>query len=475
METMSIEILDSFAPADDSSVSRDLAGEFPDFQRKIVVLDDDPTGIQTVHDIFVYTDWSRETIREAFLDPSSMFFILTNSRSLSQADTSRIHREIAETVASVSRETGRDFLLLSRADSTLRGHYPLETALLRETLESSTDYSIDGEIFCPFFPEGGRYTINNIHYVQEGKQLVPAGETEFARDKTFSFHSSDLTEYIEEKTEGAFRKEDCICISLEELRAMDYDGITEKLMKAENFAKIIVNAISYTDLKVFAVAWIRAMKAGRHYLARCAAALPKVIGGVSDRPLLTRKELRPDGSENGGLIIIGSHVKKTTMQFQALLDAALPLEPLEFDVSSYFRDGGLEGETKRILRQAEDRIRSGKTVLIYTSRKLLAPEGFSEEELLSLSVKISEALTSVVSLLSIRPSFILAKGGITSSDVGTIGLHVRKALVLGQVRPGIPVWLTGPESKFPDMPYIIFPGNVGAPETLRDIATELIR
>ena len=207
METMSIEILDSFAPADDSSVSRDLAGEFPDFQRKIVVLDDDPTGIQTVHDIFVYTDWSRETIREAFLDPSSMFFILTNSRSLSQADTSRIHREIAETVASVSRETGRDFLLLSRADSTLRGHYPLETALLRETLESSTDYSIDGEIFCPFFPEGGRYTINNIHYVQEGKQLVPAGETEFARDKTFSFHSSDLTEYIEEKTEGAFRKE----------------------------------------------------------------------------------------------------------------------------------------------------------------------------------------------------------------------------------------------------------------------------
>ncbi len=220
---------------------------------------------------------------------------------------------------------------------------------------------------------------------------------------------------------------------------------------------------------------IRAMKTECHYLARCAAALPKVIGGISDKPLLTRQDLRPDDSRNGGLIIIGSHVKKTTQQFQQLLNAHLPLQPLEFRVSTYFEEGGLEGETRRVLARAEELIRSGTTVLIYTSRELLAPEGFSEEDLLSLSVRISEALTSVVSLLSVKPSFILAKGGITSSDVGTIGLHVRKALVLGQVKPGIPVWLTGPESRFPGMPYIIFPGNVGAPETLKEIVEELLR
>lgn len=475
METQPLDILDSFVPADDDSVSPVLEKELRDLNRKIVVLDDDPTGIQTVHDIYVYTDWSPETIREAFSDPSPMFFILTNSRSLSQADTSQLHREIAETVYQVSQETGKKFLLLSRGDSTLRGHYPLETELLRETLESHSGFSFSGEILCPFFPEGGRFTVNNIHYVREGDRLIPAGETEFARDKTFSFHASDLTEYIEEKTEGKFRKEDCICISIEELRAMDYDGITRKLMEAEDFAKIIVNAVCYADLKVFTVSWIRAMKTGRHYLARCAAALPKVIGGISDKPLLTRQDLRPDDSRNGGLIIIGSHVKKTTQQFQQLLNAHLPLQPLEFRVSTYFEEGGLEGETRRVLVRAEELIRSGTTVLIYTSRELLAPEGFSEEDLLSLSVRISEALTSVVSLLSVKPSFILAKGGITSSDVGTIGLHVRKALVLGQVKPGIPVWLTGPESRFPGMPYIIFPGNVGAPETLKEIVEELLR
>lgn len=97
----------------------------------------------------------------------------------------------------------------------------------------------------------------------------------------------------------------------------------------------------------------------------------------------------------------------------------------------------------------------------------------SEEESLRISVKISEAITSIVHRLSVQPAFLIAKGGITSSDVGTKGLGVKKALVLGQVSPGIPVWKTGAEAKFPDMAYIIFPGNVGAVTTLRDVVSML--
>ena len=63
--------------------------------------------------------------------------------------------------------------------------------------------------------------------------------------------------------------------------------------------------------------------------------------------------------------------------------------------------------------------------------------------------------------------FIIA-GGITSSDVGTKALAVKKANVLGQIKPGIPVWQTGEESKFPMTPYVIFPGNVGEITTLRE-------
>ena len=80
----------------------------------------------------------------------------------------------------------------------------------------------------------------------------------------------------------------------------------------------------------------------------------------------------------------------------------------------------------------------------------------------------------MIGKLSVRPSFIVAKGGITSSDVGVKALRVRKALVKGQIRPGIPVWQTGEESTFPGLPYVIFPGNVGAEDDLYRIAETLI-
>ena len=115
----------------------------------------------------------------------------------------------------------------------------------------------------------------------------------------------------------------------------------------------------------------------------------------------------------------------------------------------------------------------GTTVVIYTSRELVVPDTADKDKILGLSVEISNALTRIVHLLTLKPKFIIAKGGITSSDVATKGLSVRKAMVMGQIKKGIPVWMTGPESKFPDMPYIIFPGNVGEASTLREIVEEL--
>ena len=109
--------------------------------------------------------------------------------------------------------------------------------------------------------------------------------------------------------------------------------------------------------------------------------------------------------------------------------------------------------------------------MVYTGRKRF--DAGSEEESLRVSVKISEAITSIVNRISIQPSFLIAKGGITSSDVGTKGLSVKHALVMGQVAPGIPVWKTGTESKFPNMAYVIFPGNVGAVDTLRKVVDML--
>lgn len=478
IETMECKIIPFWTAVERDRTDADkaemlLSQAMEGFHKKLVVLDDDPTGVQTVHDVSVYTDWEEESIRNGFEEKEAMFFILTNSRSFSVEETTKVHQDIAARVAKVARELGQDFMIISRGDSTLRGHYPLETQLLADGLTKNEGVVIDGEIICPFFPEGGRYTMDNIHYVKEQDNLVPAGMTEFAKDKTFGYKSSDLTEYVEEKTEGKYHKEDCITISLDELNALDVQGIKDKLMSAQNMAKIIVNAVSYADLKVFCAALVLAMKAGKHYMARTAAAFTKVMGRISDQPLLGRAQLEGD-TKNGGIVLIGSHVKKTTDQLNCLKELDGQADFMEFQVNTVFEENGLEKEVERTVKAAEEKILSGRTVVIYTSRQLLAPENMTPEEKLQISVKISNAVTSIIGKLSVKPKFIIAKGGITSSDVGTKALRVKKARVMGQVKKGIPVWMTGEESKFPGMSYIIFPGNVGEVSTLKEIVEELI-
>ena len=339
----------------------------------------------------------------------------------------------------------------------------------QKTVEKLTHEKFDGEVLMPFFKEGGRFTINNIHYVQEEDYLVPAGMTEFAKDKTFYYTSSTLPEYIEEKTNGKYKANDTTCVSLDSLRNMDIDKITEQLMSVSNFNKVVVNAIDYVDVKVFVIALIKAINAGKKFIFRSAAALTKVIGGVSDKSLLSREELI-NNNHHGGLIIIGSHVKKTTAQFNELKKCSW-IKFIEFNHLLVLEPEKLNIKLQRIISEVEQTISKGQTTVVYTGRKRF--DVGSEEESLKVSVKISEAITSIVDKITVQPSFIIAKGGITSSDVGTKGLHVKKANVLGQIKPGIPVWQTGAESKFPYMPYIIFPGNVGTETTLREIVEDL--
>lgn len=207
---------------------------------------------------------------------------------------------------------------------------------------------------------------------------------------------------------------------------------------------------------------------------RSAASFTKVIGGVSDKPLLTKEELIQESSTSGGLILVGSHVQKTTEQLEQLKTVD-SITFIEFDVHLVTDAAAFQSETDRVIALAESAIASGKTVTIYTRRERLdLGEGKQEEEL-KQSIKISDAVTSIVERLQARPRYIIAKGGITSSDIGTKGLRVKRATVAGQIKPGVPVWITGDESLFPGMPYIIFPGNVGTRDTLKETVELLER
>ena len=453
-------------------VNEMLAKELKEFNKKIVVLDDDPTGVQTVHKISVFTDWSAESIEAGFAEQNSMFFILTNSRGFTAQETEKAHEEIAKIVQETAKKFNREFIIISRGDSTLRGHYPLETEVLKDTVEELSTTKFDGEVIIPFFQEGGRFTINNIHYVQYDEELVPAGETEFAKDRTFGYSASNLAEWAEEKSNGAYKTENMTYISLDSLRALDIETIEQQLLKVENFNKVIVNAVDYTDVKIFAIALIRAMNKGKNFMFRSAAALTKVIGGVSDKNLLTQAELMTERTSNGGLVIIGSHVKKTTEQFEELKKSDT-VEFIEFNVHLVLEPAKFEKELDRVVETTNKLIIEGKNVAVYTRRERLDLGEDKKEEELKLSVKISDAVTSIVKRLEVRPSFIIAKGGITSSDVGTNGLAVKRATVAGQIRPGIPVWKTGSESKFPGISYVIFPGNVGTKTDLREVVEML--
>ena len=375
-------------------------------------------------------------MEEAFRAPEHMFFILTNSRGLTVPESRVQHREIAENIALAAAATGKDFLLLSRGDSTLRGHWPMETETLRDILEAKSGKHYDGEVIYPFFPEGGRYTLDDVHYVKQGDMLVPAGQTEFARDKSFGYTASSLPDWCEEKSGGRYPSADCCRISLEELRAGNTDDIAARLETVSGFGKIIVNSVDYEDVMVFTAALCKALSRGKEYLFR--------------------------------------HVSKTTRQLEQLRQCRYPIEFIEFNQHRVLETHGLEAEVERVLHKAEALLSDGRSVAVFTRRDRVDLPTEDRDLQLQISTQISDAVTSIIGRLMVRPSFIVAKGGITSSDVGTKALRVRKALVKGQIRPGIPVWQTGDESKFPGLPYVIFPGNVGADDDLRRVAEILM-
>ena len=391
---ISTEILTSFQKIDEAYIDSLLKKEIEANNKKIVVLDDDPTGVQTVHDISVYTNWDKDSIRQGFEEENNLFYVLTNSRGFTEDQTTKAHHEIAEVVDEVARETGKEYIFISRSDSTLRGHYPLETQLLKADYEKNTGKTIDGEIMCPFFKEGGRFTIDNVHYVKYGEELVPANETEFAKDKTFGYTAYTMPEYIEEKTKREYKAADVTCISLEDIHNMDIDKIEAQLMEVTGFNKVIVNAVDYADVKVFCTALYRAMAKGKVFMFRTAAAIVKVMGAVTDQPLLTREQMVVKETTNGGIVVVGSHTEKTTKQVECLKELK-DIEFIELDATLVKDDDAFEAEVSRCLAREEECIRAGKTVCCYTTRALITADTGDKEDELRLSVKISDAVQSL--------------------------------------------------------------------------------
>lgn len=431
-------------------------------ETKVVVLDDDPTGTQTVHDVPVLTEWSVGSLRTVLAESGVVVYVLTNSRSVPLRQAQAMNREIAAHLRAAGEATGRDFVVVSRSDSTLRGHYPGEVAALVEGLGQA----FDGTLIVPFFLEGGRLTVHDTHYVAEGDWLVPAAETEYARDVTFGYQSSDLRAWVSEKHHGAIEPQDVAAVSLADLRTGGPDAVAAGLERVRGGQVCVVNAVTYRDVEVFVAGLLRAEAAGQRFVYRTAASFVRVRGGIAPRGPLTSADLGAARGDTGGLVVVGSHVKKSTLQIEAT--RSLPgMTSLEVSVEKLLDDSSRDNEIRRVAGLVGETLGAGRDALVYTSRQLIA--GTDRASSLRIGQAVSAALVAILDRLSEAPAWLIAKGGITSSDIATQGLKVRRAEVLGQSVPGVPIWRTGPESRWPGLIYVVFPGNVGGPGALAEM------
>jgi len=427
----------------------------------IVVVDDDPTGTQTVHDVPVCFRWTPRTLRPVFRSRDPLVFVSTNSRGMSSAAAARTARAVGRNAAREARGAHRPLAVVSRSDSTLRGHFPREVTALARGLGTASDLVL----VAPAFFEGGRLTAGDVHWVVQEGRLVAAGRTEFARDPVFGFASSDLRQWVEEKTGGRVKAEGVLSISLDQIRTGGPGAVGRFLANAPRGATIVVNACADEDLEVVVLAMLDAEDAGRRFLCRTAASFVKVRAGIADRALLSAAEIGADGGPV--LVVAGSYVQKTSRQLASLLSAGR-VEGIEFSAEAARSRGSLARESAEAARRVSACLRQGRSAVLYTSRTLSTGGDF-----LRLGAAIMSGLCAAVARLDARPSAVIAKGGITSIQIAREGLGARDARVAGQALPGVPVWRLGVGSRYPGLPYVVFPGNVGEEGALLDLLERL--
>jgi len=422
-------------------------------ETKIIVLDDDPTGSQTVHSCLLLTRWDVETLKEGLQDDAPLFFVLTNTRGMGAASAQAITREVCINLKQALADmdsAGRTInpLVVSRSDSTLRGHYPVETDVIADELGP-----FDAHFMVPAFFEGGRFTKDSIHYLIVDDKPVPVHETEFARDSVFGFKNSYLPDYVEEKTQGRIKAGEVGRFLLDDVRA---DSLA-RLMALTGNQCCVVDCETQDDLNHFCNQLITAAGQGKRFLFRSAASLLTALSELPPQPVSPADMSRYVRNAKPGAVIVGSHVKKTTQQLEQLLTMQ-KIVPVEVDVAR------LEHERERMLKDIVAQTRQfhdeGKTPVIFTSRIELRFD--DQATRLAFGEKVSAFLMDVVRRLPETLGFLISKGGITSNDVLSSGLALQTSRVVGQILPGCSV-VRCPDDhpRFPQMPVVIFPGNVG--------------
>ncbi len=427
---------------------------------KIIVLDDDPTGSQTVHSCLLLTRWDVATLKAALTDAAPLFFVLTNTRGMEAARAAAVMREVCMNLKAALTDYADPVLFVSRSDSTLRGHYPVETDVMNDVLGP-----FDATILTPAFFEGGRITRDGTHYLIVDGRRVPTHDTEFARDSVFGYRTSFLPDYVVEKTNGRVAAKDVYRLTLADLRA---GRAGRWLAGLQGNAVGVVDGETPEDYVWFADAVLEAAANGKRLLFRSAASLLTALAKLPPQPVPAEAfaQLVRDGRP--GAFVVGSHVAKTTAQLSELLKqpgvVGLPLDVSRLPEGRAELAGGL-------IRSIDHVHAQGLTPVVFTSRS--EHRFASAAERLAFGAAVSATLMDVVRGLPPTLGYLVSKGGITSNDVLASGLGLAASRVLGQILPGVTVVQTPAGHRLPNLPVVIFPGNVGGDDALAQVFRRL--
>lgn len=444
-------------------------------QTRVIFLDDDPTGSQSVQGVPVLTRWTPDDLRWAFGQPSSGFFILTNTRGLNESEATATMSEVATVIDNVAGELKLRYTLVTRSDSTLRGHYPLETDVLLD-IARAENRAYDALLIAPAYIAAGRVTASDMHYVRDGDTFVPVGQTSYASDATFGFLSSDIREYVEEKTDGLIQAQDVVSLSLDDIRLGGPERVRDVIRACSGAVPVVVNALDDSDLDIVTLGLLLAEQEGARVLCRTGPSFVASRLGMAGRDPLSHAEIFSTGERLGnGLVVVGSHVELTSKQVVRLREQLREIETIELDVPRLLDPLQADTEVARCAAALTEALRYADALLVSSRRQITGDSGHSS---LLIAQTVSRALVHLTKHI-VRDTplkWVLAKGGITSSDIATDGLGIRRATVAGQLFDGIvSVWLNAGDSEgeLEGLPYVVFAGNVGDEDTLADAVSIL--
>ena len=454
---------------------------------KIVVFDDDPTGSQTVHSCPLLLRWDAASLRQGLADPSPLLFLLVNTRDLAPEQARARLTALCRTLQPLLAEAvaaGRidRWLVVSRGDSTLRGHFPLESEVIEAELGPFA-----ASFLVPAFLSGGRTTAAGVHLLHG----EPVHRSAFAQDRLFGYGTSFLPAWVAEKTAGAIPAEAVQRIDRSELEAAiaerdgaqgaGFQALVGRLADLAGNPWVVVDGERPAQLAAFAAAvdQVMAPAAGpRRFLFQSAASLLTALAALPPQPLdptglASLRRRNADGQPLAGLVLVGSHVPLADAQVQSLL-AEPACGGVELEVAKVARvlagplpDRLLPSLESAWLERLQAVLARGQTPVLFTSRGELACSSPAERRALG------EALAGLMARLAARLApqlgYLISKGGITSQTLLADGLDLAMLRLEGQLLPGLSLLRpagAGVTQALAGLPLITFPGNLGAGQTL---------